>query len=94
MNKVNWPTHVLCQMRKLLTQKESNYLRMKRQKMNASMFKKIKTIGVGAFGEVTLVKKVQNLFFFLSCETFVLRIYCIMTMKHYFVRLIQKRCTL
>lgn len=62
MNKVDWPNNFLCQMRKLLTQKESNYLRMKRQKMNASIFKKIKTLGVGAFGEVTLVKKVKIFF--------------------------------
>ena len=42
------------QMRKILSQKESNYLRSKRAKMDKSQFKTIKTIGLGAFGEVTL----------------------------------------
>jgi len=45
------------QMRKILSQKESNYLRSKRAKMDKSQFKTIKTIGLGAFGEVTLVRK-------------------------------------
>ena len=40
------------QMRKILSQKESNYLRSKRAKMDKSQFKTIKTIGLGAFGEV------------------------------------------
>ena len=46
-------------MRMILSQKESNYLRTKRAKMDKSQFKKIKTIGLGAFGEVTLVKKID-----------------------------------
>ena len=46
--------------RKVLAVKESNFIRLKRGKMNKSQFKKIKTIGVGAFGEVTLVKKVDG----------------------------------
>ena len=40
------------QMRKILSQKESNYLRSKRAKMDKSQFKTIKTIGLGAFGVV------------------------------------------
>lgn len=45
------------QMRRMLNQKESNYLRQRRAKMSKSMFKKIKTLGIGAFGEVALVRK-------------------------------------
>lgn len=45
------------QMRKMLCKKESNYIRQKRAKMERNMFEKIKTLGVGAFGEVTLCKK-------------------------------------
>ncbi|KAI1286810.1 Serine/threonine-protein kinase LATS1 [Halotydeus destructor] len=45
------------QMRKFLQWKESNYIRLRRAKMNKTMFKTLKTIGVGAFGEVTLVQK-------------------------------------
>jgi serine/threonine-protein kinase LATS1/2 len=48
------------EMRKLLNQKESNYIRLKRAKMDKSMFVKIKPIGVGAFGEVSLVKKIDT----------------------------------
>lgn len=45
------------QMRKMLHQKESNYIRLKRAKMHKDMFKTLKHIGLGAFGEVTLVQK-------------------------------------
>ncbi|XP_038623370.1 serine/threonine-protein kinase LATS1 [Tachyglossus aculeatus] len=48
------------QMRKMLCQKESNYIRLKRAKMDKSMFKKIKTLGIGAFGEVCLARKVDT----------------------------------
>ena len=48
------------QMRRMLIQKESNYLRLKRARMNKSMFKKIKTLGVGAFGEVALARKMDT----------------------------------
>lgn len=44
-------------MRKMLQKKESNYIRLKRAKMNKSMFTVIKKIGNGAFGEVSLVRK-------------------------------------
>ncbi|GMT29052.1 hypothetical protein PFISCL1PPCAC_20349, partial [Pristionchus fissidentatus] len=40
-----------------LLQKESRYMRLKRQKMNKDMFEHLKHIGVGAFGRVSLVKK-------------------------------------
>ena len=43
-------------MRIVLQRKETNYLRMKRAKLNKRHFKKIKKIGVGAFGEVSLVR--------------------------------------
>ncbi|XP_028970192.1 serine/threonine-protein kinase LATS1 isoform X2 [Esox lucius] len=45
------------QMRMMLSRKESNYIRLKRAKMDKSMFKRIKTLGVGAFGEVCLARK-------------------------------------
>ncbi|KAH7728783.1 Protein WTS-1 [Aphelenchoides avenae] len=45
------------QMLRLLRQKESKYIRLKRQKMNKNMFEMIRHIGVGAFGKVTLVRK-------------------------------------
>lgn len=48
------------QMRKMLCQKESNHLRAKRSKMDKTMFKRLKTIGIGAFGEVALVRKVDS----------------------------------
>uniref|UniRef100_A0AAR2M2D2 non-specific serine/threonine protein kinase n=1 Tax=Pygocentrus nattereri TaxID=42514 RepID=A0AAR2M2D2_PYGNA len=48
------------QMRMMLSQKESNYIRLKRAKMDKCMFEKIKTLGVGAFGEVCLARKVDT----------------------------------
>ncbi|XP_006002800.1 serine/threonine-protein kinase LATS2 isoform X1 [Latimeria chalumnae] len=48
------------QMRKILYQKESNYNRLKRAKMDKSMFVKIKKLGTGAFGEVCLTLKVDT----------------------------------
>lgn len=48
------------QMRKMLSQKESNHLRLKRAKMDKSQFKRLKTIGIGAFGEVALVRKIHS----------------------------------
>ena len=57
MTKMNLPDATKVQMRKLLNQKESNYIRLKRAKMDKTMFFKIKPIGVGAFGEVNLVYK-------------------------------------
>ena len=44
------------QMRQVLQRKETNYLRMKRAKLNKRHFKKIKKIGAGAFGDVFLVR--------------------------------------
>lgn len=57
MAKVNLSEEAARQMRKMLHQKESNYIRLKRAKMDSSMFEKIQTLGVGAFGEVALVRK-------------------------------------
>lgn len=60
MTKIGLCAEAQCQMRKMLSQKESNYIRLKRAKMDKSMFTKIKPIGVGAFGEVTLVRKIDT----------------------------------
>lgn len=60
MTKIGLSAEAQCQMRKMLSQKESNYIRLKRAKMDKSMFNKIKPIGVGAFGEVTLVRKIDT----------------------------------
>ncbi|XP_023386485.1 serine/threonine-protein kinase LATS2, partial [Pteropus vampyrus] len=48
------------QMRRILYQKESNHNRLKRAKMDKSMFVRVKTLGVGAFGEVCLACKVDT----------------------------------
>lgn len=60
MLKVGLPDQTQIEMRKMLNQKESNYIRLKRAKMDKSMFVKLKPIGVGAFGEVTLVRKIDT----------------------------------
>ncbi|KAK7493110.1 hypothetical protein BaRGS_00015631 [Batillaria attramentaria] len=57
MAKVQLSEEAARQMRRMLHQKESNYIRLKRAKMDKAMFEKIKTLGVGAFGEVNLVRK-------------------------------------
>ncbi|XP_077976956.1 uncharacterized protein LOC144432587 [Glandiceps talaboti] len=57
MAKVGLSDEAQAQMRKMLIQKESNYIRLKRAKMEKGMFRKLKTLGVGAFGEVALVEK-------------------------------------
>uniref|UniRef100_A0A914VK02 non-specific serine/threonine protein kinase n=1 Tax=Plectus sambesii TaxID=2011161 RepID=A0A914VK02_9BILA len=51
------PVGMRDQMIDFLTQKESRYIRLRRQKLNKSMFEKIRVIGVGAFGQVALVRK-------------------------------------
>lgn len=60
MAKIGLSNEAQLQMRKMLSQKESNYIRLKRAKMDKSMFTKIIPIGVGAFGEVTLVRKIDT----------------------------------
>lgn len=60
MGRINLSEEAQVQMRKMLNQKESNYIRLKRAKMEKSMFSKLKTIGVGAFGEVSLVQKMDT----------------------------------
>ena len=60
MSRVGLPIQEQEQMRKLLGQKESNYIRLRRAKMDKSMFTKIKVVGVGAFGEVSLVRKKET----------------------------------
>ncbi|OQR71086.1 hypothetical protein BIW11_11214 [Tropilaelaps mercedesae] len=60
MAKVGLSSEAQMQMRRMLHQKESNYIRLRRAKMEISMFHKIAIIGMGAFGEVALVKKVDT----------------------------------
>ena len=48
------------QMRRILYQKESNFLRLKRAKLHQDMFDTVKPLGVGAFGVVTLVRKTDT----------------------------------
>lgn len=60
MAKIGLSAEAQKQMRKMLSQKESNYIRLKRAKMDKSMFTSIKIIGVGAFGEVALVRKIDT----------------------------------
>ena len=48
------------QMRRLLAQKESNFLRMRRAKMHRNQFEIVKPLGVGAFGVVSLVRKMDT----------------------------------
>lgn len=60
MAKMKMPDETKVEMRKLLNQKESNYIRLKRAKMDKTMFVKIKPIGIGAFGEVNLVRKIDT----------------------------------
>lgn len=61
MSKINLSEEAQVQLRKMLNQKESNYIRLKRAKMDKSMFTKVKHIGVGAFGEG------ENLYFYRRC---------------------------
>ena len=60
MSKRNLDDVTCEQMRKLLAQKESNFLRMKRAKMRPDMFDIVKPLGVGAFGVVSLVRKIDS----------------------------------
>ncbi|KPP79787.1 serine/threonine-protein kinase LATS1-like [Scleropages formosus] len=60
MQRVGLSDEAQEQMRMMLCQKESNYIRLKRAKMDKSMFVKIKTLGIGAFGEVCLARKVDT----------------------------------
>ena len=57
MHQVGMTDDTKPQLRLLLQQKESNYNRLRRVKLNKDMFLKIHTLGVGAFGEVALVQK-------------------------------------
>lgn len=60
MAKVGLSKEAQVQMRKMLHQKESNYIRLRRAKMERNMFQTIAIIGMGAFGEVALVRKVDT----------------------------------
>lgn len=48
------------QMRRILYQKESNFLRLRRAKMHKDLFKTVKPLGIGAFGVVSLVRKIDT----------------------------------
>lgn len=60
MTRVGLSEESQTEMRKMLVQKESNHIRMRRSKMSRSMFSKVKTLGMGAFGEVALVRKIDS----------------------------------
>lgn len=60
MAKVGLSEEAQSQMREILQQKETNHIRLKRTKMRINMFEKIKMIGIGAFGEVWLVRKIDT----------------------------------
>ncbi|CAD5209301.1 unnamed protein product [Bursaphelenchus xylophilus] len=60
MEAVNFSENMREKMVRFLRQKESRYIRLRRQKMNKSMFELIRHIGVGAFGKVTLVKNKET----------------------------------
>ena len=60
MSKVGLSEEAQSQMRRMLHQKESNYIRLKRAKMSRKMFEEIHTLGVGAFGKVALVRKIDT----------------------------------
>ncbi|EYB92813.1 hypothetical protein Y032_0189g1172 [Ancylostoma ceylanicum] len=57
MEAANLPEPMKQKMLDFLQQKESRYMRLRRQKMNKDMFEVLQHIGVGAFGRVSLVKK-------------------------------------
>ena len=60
MAKRNLDENTSEQMRRILYQKESNFLRLKRAKLHHDMFDTVKPLGVGAFGVVTLVRKTDT----------------------------------
>ena len=60
MDKVGLSHDARDQMRKILMKKETNYTRLKRSKMDITMYDKISKIGTGAFGEVWLVRKIDT----------------------------------
>jgi len=57
MNHCALPVQLQGQIRRMLAQKESNYLRLRRARIDRSMFDRVKTLGTGAFGQVDLVVK-------------------------------------
>nr|CAB3263397.1 serine/threonine-protein kinase LATS1-like [Phallusia mammillata] len=56
MTKFSLPDDTKSEMRKMLFKKESNYIRLKRAKIDLDMFQMIKKIGHGAFGKVMLAR--------------------------------------
>ena len=55
MKKIGLSEEAQCQMRRMLSQKESNYIRLKRAKMDKAMFVKIK----GEFAHSVFIIKNQ-----------------------------------
>lgn len=60
MKKIGLSEEAQCQMRRMLSQKESNYIRLKRAKMDKAMFVKIK--GMSHFLTNSFVKFYKILF--------------------------------
>ena len=56
----DYPESAKEESRKLFSENESRFLRLRRTKINKDMFTKIKTIGIGSFGEVSLVQKTDT----------------------------------
>uniref|UniRef100_T1GZH7 non-specific serine/threonine protein kinase n=1 Tax=Megaselia scalaris TaxID=36166 RepID=T1GZH7_MEGSC len=59
MMKINLAPQAQVEMRKMLNQKESNYIRLKSAKMDKSMFVQIKAIGLGGIWGADVVKRNQ-----------------------------------
>ena len=55
--KENLPHHIVLQFKHQHARRESIYLRLKRARLQPSVFEPLKTLGIGAFGEVSLVRK-------------------------------------
>jgi serine/threonine protein kinase len=52
-----FPQATQTQLRRMMAQKESNYLRLRRARIDRSMFEHVAMLGTGAFGQVDLVRK-------------------------------------
>lgn len=60
MRQMNLSAEAQDAMRKMLNQKENNYIRLKRSKIDKTMFTRLKKIGHGAFAEVFLVHRTDK----------------------------------
>lgn len=92
MSKIGLSEEAQAQMRKMLSQKESNYIRLKRAKMDKSMFVKIKPIGWFIFVCMPyLLVSFWSIFIFIFFNYQVLEL---SVRLHLFVKLIQTTFTL